>query len=114
MWLLGGAVTALGGVLNALALHYGTLAGVMALTTLSLVIALPFGVLLTDQRLTGAVWVGACTAGGRDRPVHGRRLPGAGHRGAECADWWSAGLVCVALAGILVRLGHGRPPLCRR
>ena len=43
MWLLGGAVTAVGAVLNALALHWGTLAGVQALTTLSLVIALPFG-----------------------------------------------------------------------
>ena len=60
VWLLGGAVTAVGAVLNALALHWGTLAGVQALTTLSLVIALPFGVWLTDQRITRTVWVGAC------------------------------------------------------
>lgn len=59
VWLLGGVVTAVGGVLNALALHEGTLAGVQALTTLSLVIALPFGVWLTDQRITRAVVLGA-------------------------------------------------------
>src|SRR6476620_11168330 len=61
VWLLGGAVTAVGAVLNALALHEGTLAGVQAITTLSLVIALPFGVWLTDQRITGTVWLGAGT-----------------------------------------------------
>jgi drug/metabolite transporter (DMT)-like permease len=110
VWLLGGAVTAVGALLNALALHWGTLAGVQALTTLSLVIALPFGVWLTDQRITGSVLLGACTlvaglvlfvAAGSPQP--GTSVPSA-------ADWWAAGLISVALVGILVRLGHGRRP----
>jgi drug/metabolite transporter (DMT)-like permease len=110
VWLLGGAVTAVGAVLNALALHWGTLAGVQALTTLSLVIALPFGVWLTDQRITRTVWVGAgvlvagivlFVAAGSPQP--GTRVPSA-------ADWWSAGLVSLVLAGILARMGHGRRP----
>lgn len=110
VWLLGGAVTAVGGVLNALALHWGTLAGVQALTTLSLVIALPFGAWLTDQRITGTVWVGACllvagivlfVAAGSPQP--GTRVPSA-------ADWWSAGLVSLVLTGILARMGRGRRP----
>jgi drug/metabolite transporter (DMT)-like permease len=110
VWLLGGAVTAVGGVLNALALHWGTLAGVQALTTLSLVIALPFGVWLTDQRITGSVLLGACTlvagivlfvAAGSPQP--GTSVP-------SVADWWAAGLISAALVGIVIRLGHGRRP----
>ena len=110
VWLLGGAVTAVGAVLNALALHEGTLAGVQALTTLSLVIALPFGVLLTDQRITGIVWVGAgmlvagivlFVAAGSPQP--GTNVPSA-------ADWWSAGLVSLALVALLTRMAHGRRP----
>lgn len=110
VWLLGGVVTALGGVLNALALHYGTLSGVMALTTLSLVIALPFGALLTDQRITGIVWLGACllVAGIVLFVVAGSPEPGTSAPSA--ADWWSAGVVCAVLAAVLVRIGHGRRP----
>ena len=110
VWLLGGAVTAVGAFLNALALHWGTLAGVQALTTLSLVIALPFGVLLTDQRLTGSVWLGACllVAGIVLFVVAGS--PQQGTSAPSAADWWSAGLVSLALIGILVRTGHGRRP----
>ena len=59
VWLLGGAVTVVGGLCQTLALRDGTLAGVQAITTLSLVIALPFGAWLTDQRITGTVWLGA-------------------------------------------------------
>ena len=110
VWLLGGAVTAVGAVLNALALHWGTLAGVQALTTLSLVIALPFGVLLTGQRITGTVWLGACllVAGIVLFVVAGSPQPGT--RAPSAADWWSAGLVSVVLAGIVVRTGRGRRP----
>ncbi|HEV7210366.1 MAG TPA: DMT family transporter [Blastococcus sp.] len=113
VWLLGGAVTAVGAVLNALALHWGTLAGVQALTTLSLVIALPFGVLLTDQRITGPVWVGACllVAGIVLFVVAGSPQPGTSAPSA--ADWWAAGLVSVALAAIVVRTGRGRRPALR-
>ena len=110
VWLLGGAVTAVGGVLNALALHWGTLAGVQAITTLSLVIALPFGVWLTDQRITGTVWAGACllVAGIVLFVAAGSPQPGTGVPSA--ADWLSAGLVSVVLTGTLARMGRGRRP----
>jgi hypothetical protein len=38
----------------------------------------------------------------------GAPQPGTGTPSA--ADWWSAGLLSVALTGILVRVGHGRRP----
>jgi drug/metabolite transporter (DMT)-like permease len=105
VWLLGGVVTAVGAVLNALALHLGTLAGVQALTTLSLVIALPFGVWLTDQRITRTVVLGALAI------VAGIVLfvtvgsPQPGTISPSGADWWSAVLISGVLAGIAAWVG---------
>ena len=99
VWVLGGVVTAVGAVLNALALHVGTLAEVQALTTLSLVIALPFGTWLTDQRITRTVVLGALAI------VTGIILfvtvgsPQPGTSAPSSADWWTAGLLSSALAG---------------
>ncbi|MGZ4544249.1 MAG: DMT family transporter [Blastococcus sp.] len=109
VWLLGGLVTAVGAVLNAFALHLGTLAGVQALTTLSLVIALPFGVWLTDQRVTRTVWLGACAviAGIVLFVTVGSPQPGTSPPRAQA--WWIAGLSCVVLAAIVTRAGRGRP-----
>jgi drug/metabolite transporter (DMT)-like permease len=105
VWLLGGVVTAVGGVLNALALHEGTLAGVQALTTLSLVIALPFGVWLTDQRITRAVVLGALAI------VCGIILfvtvgsPQPGTSAPTSRDWWTAALTSCALTGVAAWAG---------
>jgi drug/metabolite transporter (DMT)-like permease len=105
VWLLGGVVTAVGAVLNALALHLGTLAGVQALTTLSLVIALPFGVWLTDQRITRTVMLGAVAT------VVGIVLfvtvgsPQPGTTAPSSADWWTAGTLSGVLAGIAAWVG---------
>jgi drug/metabolite transporter (DMT)-like permease len=105
VWLLGGVVTALGAVLNALALHLGTLAGVQALTTLSLVIALPFGVWLTDQRITRTVVLGALAI------VAGIILfvtvgsPQPGTTAPTSADWWRAALLSGVLAGVAAWVG---------
>jgi drug/metabolite transporter (DMT)-like permease len=105
VWLLGGVVTAVGGVLNALALHEGTLAGVQALTTLSLVIALPFGVWLTDQRITGPVVLGALAI------VFGIVLfvtagsPQAGTSAPTSRDWWTAAVTSGALTGVAAWAG---------
>src|SRR4051794_12397889 len=98
-------VTAVGAVLNALALHVGTLAGVQALTTLSLVIALPFGVWLTDQRITRTVLLGALAI------VSGITLfvtvgsPQPGTSAPSSADWWTAALISSGLAGIAAWTG---------
>jgi drug/metabolite transporter (DMT)-like permease len=108
VWLLGGAVTAVGGLCQALALREGTLAGVQALTTLSLVIALPFGVWLTDQRLTRLVWGGAAaaTAGIVLFVAVGAPQNGTGPPGGE--GWAVAIGSVVVLVTVLARAGRGR------
>jgi drug/metabolite transporter (DMT)-like permease len=105
VWLAGGGVTVLGALCQALALRTGPLAAVQAITTLSLVIALPFGVWLTDQRLTPQVWAGACatTAGvvlfvAVGSPQNGTTQPSA-------TAWWLAILSTAVLAVVLQRAG---------
>ena len=105
MWLLGGAVTAVGAVLNAVALHLGTLAGVQALTTLSLVIALPFGAWLTDQRITRTVVLGALAVAVGIVLFVTVGSPQPGTTAPSSADWWTAGLISVVLAGIVASVG---------
>ena len=108
VWLLGGLVTGLGALCQTLALRDGTLAGVQALTTLSLVIALPFGVWLTDQRLTRRVWAGAgaTTAGIVVFVAVGSPQAGTGPPGGEA--WALATVSVVLLAAGLARAGRAR------
>lgn len=108
VWLLGGVVTAVGALCQTLALRDGTLAGVQALSTLSLVIALPFGVWLTDQRLTGRVWVGAgaTTAGIVVFVAVGSPQGGTGPPGGQA--WGLAAVAVAVLAGGLARAGQVR------
>lgn len=113
VWLLGGLATAVGWVLQAVALHWGSLLAVQALMTLSLVIALPFGAWLTDQRITGTVWLGAAAL------VVGIVLflsvgaPESGTVPPAARDWWIAGLVTAGLIGLLARAGRSRAPAHR-
>jgi uncharacterized membrane protein len=108
VWLLGGVVTAAGALCQTLALRDGSLAGVQALTTLSLVIALPFGVWLTDQRLTPLVWTGAgaTTTGIVLFVAVGCPQTGTGPPGGEA--WALATLAVVGLAAGLARAGNAR------
>jgi hypothetical protein len=108
VWLLGGAVTAVGGVLQAVALHLGSLVVVQALATTSLVIALPFGAWLTDQQITPPVVSGACAmvAGIVLFVAVGNPQGGTGTPGA--ASWWLAGLGSLCLVGLLVWTGRSR------
>jgi drug/metabolite transporter (DMT)-like permease len=108
VWLLGGVVTAIGALCQTLALRTGSLAAVQALTTLSLVISLPFGIWLTDQEVTPVVWAGAAatTAGvvlfvAVGSPQSGTVTPSA-------AAWWLTILVTAALAAVLAREGSRR------
>ena len=107
VWLLGAAVTAVGGVLQAVALHLGTLVGVQALSTSSLVIALPFGAWLTGQRNTRAVWLAATAV------VAGILLlvvVGAPQGGGpvDPGAWLTAGLGTAGLVAALTWAGRGR------
>jgi drug/metabolite transporter (DMT)-like permease len=108
VWLIGGVVMAVGWIFQAVALHHGSLVLVQSLITLSLVIALPFGIWLTAQRVTRPVWAGAAalvigilvflSAGS---PQSGTGTPGA-------RDWWIAGCVSLGLALLLARIGAHR------
>ena len=59
IWLAGGLFQMLGWILQAVALNLGSLIVVQAITTLSLVIALPIGRRITAQQVTRRVWLGA-------------------------------------------------------
>ncbi len=108
VWLLGIAVGGLGEIFQFLALVSGPLAAVQALSTLSLVISLPFGVWLTGQRLTRSVWAGACatTIGIMLFVLLG--APQIGTRSPPAPAWWSAGLLSVVLVLILSSVAPGR------
>jgi hypothetical protein len=64
VWLGGAALQAVGWVLQAAALDRGSLVVVQSLTTLSLVMALPLGAWLTDQRIGQREVVGALAVAG--------------------------------------------------
>lgn len=103
VWLCGGLLQAAGWVLQAFALHIGSLVVVQSLTTLSTVIALPFGAWLTDQRITRQVWIAASTLVAGLVVFLSVGTPGQG-TGTPSADaWWSAGLVTLGLVVLLVR-----------
>jgi len=59
VWLAGAVCQAAGWILQAVALDLGPLSFVQSITTLSLVLALPLGARLTNQRITGTVVAGA-------------------------------------------------------
>jgi drug/metabolite transporter (DMT)-like permease len=107
-WLLGAVVQAVGWVLQAVALHTGSLVLVQVLTTLSLVIALPFGAWLTDQHITRRVWLGALAvvAGIIVFLLVGSPAGGAGSPTAF--DWWVAGLLTLALSVVLAAIARAQ------
>ena len=59
VWLAGAGMQLAGWVLQAAALDRGALVVVQALTSLSLVIALPLGAWITSQEISPRVWLGA-------------------------------------------------------
>lgn len=108
VWLAGGALQALGWVLQAVALAHASLVVVQSICALSLVIALPLGVRLTDQvvsrrSLLGAVCalVGIVTFVAVGQPQDGIGQPGA-------AAWWSSAIVTVAAVLALGSAGRRR------
>src|SRR4051794_16090729 len=109
-WLAGGALQVVGWVLQAIALDRGSFIVVQSLTTLSLVIALPFGAWLTAQEITSRVWLGAAAM------VVGIVLflsvgqPQSGTASPSAADWWSAGVssaVVIVLLTVAARRRRG-------
>jgi drug/metabolite transporter (DMT)-like permease len=108
IWLAGGLTQAAGWVLQAAALDRGALIVVQSLTTLSLVIALPLGVRLTDQKVgrrefiaAFAVVVGIVLFLVLGAPASGTSTPSA-------AAWWTAGLVSLVLVIAVAAVGRTR------
>jgi drug/metabolite transporter (DMT)-like permease len=107
-WLAGAGLQATGWILQAAALDRGPLVVVQAITTLSLVIALPTGVWLTDQRVGSRDVIAALgvvtgivlfiTAGS----------PSGGASEPTASEWWSAGLIAIVLVGTFAGFGLAR------
>ena len=108
VWLAGAGCLGLGWVSQAAALARGPLEVVQSITSLSLVIALPFGAWLTGQEITRRVWQGAGAM------VAGITLfvvaNGGEHSssGPPSADWWTTACVSLAVIGALLALGIRR------
>jgi drug/metabolite transporter (DMT)-like permease len=108
VWLAGALLQASGWVLQAAALDHGALLVVQAITTLSLVIALPLGARLTDQHvgspeIAGAVLVvaGIVLFLSVGTPQNGNAHPSA-------SAWWTAGIGAGAVTLALAALGRTR------
>lgn len=110
VWLLGGGMLAAGWVLQAAALARGPLEVVQSLCALSLVIALPLGARITNQRITPRVWRGA------EAMVAGIVLfviasgTQVSHSLPSASEWWSAAvasLIGIGILGTFGRLSHG-------
>jgi drug/metabolite transporter (DMT)-like permease len=108
IWLGGLGFQVAGWILQAVALNKGPLTVVQSITTLSLVIALPFGAWLTGQRITPPVALGAAAivVGIVLFLSVGSPKGGTAHPSAQA--WWTAGLIILALVVALGLLGRGR------
>jgi drug/metabolite transporter (DMT)-like permease len=106
LWLAGGLIQAGGWVLQAAALDRGSLVVVQALTSLSLVIALPLGTWITDQKTTARVWLGAAAMVAGIVVFLSAGSPQQGSSSPSAAAWRSAGLVALVAVGFLTLLGR--------
>jgi drug/metabolite transporter (DMT)-like permease len=97
VWLIGLALQAAGWVLQAIALDRGPLVVIQALTTLSLVIALPFGVLLTRQHITRRVTIGAVAVVVGIIVFLATGSPKGGTEHPTALAWWLGCLIAVVL-----------------
>jgi hypothetical protein len=105
VWLAGALLQALGWVFQAAALDRGPLVVVQAITTLSLVIALPLGARLTDQQIGRAELLGALAVVVGIVVFLTVGAPAKGASAASAAEWWTAGVLSVVLIGGIGALG---------
>jgi drug/metabolite transporter (DMT)-like permease len=109
VWLAGTILQSTGWVVQAAALDRGSLVVVQSITALSLVIALPFGAVLTNQHigrrtLCGAVLtlVGILFFISAGQPQGGTNHP------AASAWWWACGTIAFLVAVLFVVGSHFR------
>jgi drug/metabolite transporter (DMT)-like permease len=105
VWLAGAICQALGWILQAAALDRASLLVVQSLTALSLVIALPFGMVLTRQHVGRREVAGAgLTLAGIVVFLSGGQ-PQGGTTHPSAATWWGACLITFALVAVLTVVG---------
>lgn len=109
VWLAGAVLMASGWVLQAMALDRASLVVVQSLTALSLVIALPLGVVLTAQHVGRREFGGALLASLGIIFFIAAGQPQGGTSHPSATSWWiaciSIGLLVVALVGLGTRFG---------
>jgi drug/metabolite transporter (DMT)-like permease len=110
VWLLGGGLMVVGWILQAVALDLGALVVVQPIIMLSLVIALPVGVWLTNQRVGRREWLAAAAA------VLGLAVfiavgnPAEGTQTGDSTAWTISVLVVVGIVVSFVALQRLRHP----
>jgi len=102
VWLAGALLLVSGWVLQAVALDKGPLMSVQAITSLSLVIALPFGIWLTDQVVGWREWLGAGATVAGIVVFLTVGSPSAGVKNPSSTVWWVTGIIVVI---VVVSLG---------
>ena len=112
VWLAGAGFLVLGWVLQVATLDRGALMTVQAITSLSLVIALPFGIWLTNQLVRRREWAGAAATVVGIVVFLSVGSPLRGHHLAGATTWWVTGLVVLALVAVLALVGFRRRGLC--
>jgi drug/metabolite transporter (DMT)-like permease len=105
IWLLGLLCQIAGWILQAVALDRGPLIVVQCLTVTSLVIALPLGIWLTDQRIGGREWLGALMVLAGLMIFLWGGAPSGGTAHPASSTWWAACLGTLVLVAILALSG---------
>ena len=108
VWLAGAGLLVVGWILQAVALDRGPLMVVQAITSLSLVIALPFGIWITNQVVRGREWLGAGATVAGIAVFLSVGSPSQGTDQPTAAAWWTAGIASVLLLGLLAWFGYHR------
>jgi drug/metabolite transporter (DMT)-like permease len=108
VWVAGAVAQLVGWVLQAAALNRGSLLVVQALTSLNLVVSLPLGVWITDQRLTRRTWGGAAAVTVGIIVFLTSGSPGSGSSAPPSATWGAAAFIGLVSVALLDRAGRRR------
>jgi hypothetical protein len=108
VWLAGAGLLVAGWILQALALNRGPLMVVQAIIALNLVIALPFGIWITQQVVHGREWIGAAATVAGIVVFLSVGTPSEGTDTVSAPRWWISGLIVVAAVVGLAKLGYQR------
>src|ERR1700733_11194961 len=113
VWLAGLVLQAAGWILQAVALDKAPLMVVQAITSLSLVIALPFGIWLTGQQVNRKVVAGAVAVVAGIIVFRSVGSPHGGTTNPSSATWWTSCVVIAALVLVFTALGRSRQGAAR-